>query len=1091
MALEKVPVNISFAQGLDQKSDPKAIPIGKFFALNNSIFTKQGLLQKRNGFGPLPSLPDSTSTYLTTFDQGLVAVGNKLEAFSSGANDWLNKGQFQPVTLSVLPSVRSALSQTQCDSVIASNGLMCTVYTENSNGTNLYKYTVLDSSTGQIIVSATPIPPAAGALTGAPRVFLLGGYFVIVFTNTISSVVDLQYIAIATSNPSTIVQTNTTIAAGYGAASTLSWDGVVADSQLFIAYDTAAGGQQVKVTSLSSGLILSSATSFTGSTATVMSMCADMTGGSPTIYAAFWDSGGSTGNAIAVDTSLQKRMNATQWLGSGSVANVTCTAQNGILTIAYENIHNYSYDASLPTNFISQNTITLPATVTTGTLGTAAVVLRSVGLASKAFLMNSTMYMLTEYSSVFQPTYFMINLSGNIISRFAYENGGASTTASAGYLQTGLPQAQVIGSGVNVAYLYKDLITSVNKDQGAANAAGVYSQTGVNLATVEFGAATLSTAEIGNNLNLSGGYLYAYDGNIITEQNFHVFPDNVEVAALADPAPTGTVSNITTPTIITAVSDVTGIVVGMNITGTGIPANTTVVAIGTTTVTMSNAASSAHSMETITFTGNVSNQQYFYQVIYQWTDAQGNIFNSAPSIPSTVTTTSGHSSVVIQGPYLRLTSKPNVKIIIYRWSAAQQEYFQITSLTNPLLNSTTNNSWSFTDILSDAQIAGNGLIYTTGDVFEDVGGPACTALTLFDTRLWAIDAEDPNLLWYSKQVIEGTPVEMSDLLTFYVAPNAGATASTGPMRCLAPMDDKLIIFKKNALYYINGVGPDNTGSNSQYSQPIFITSTIGSINQNSIVFIPQGLMFQSDKGIWLLGRDLTTSYIGAPVENSNSQTVTSAVSIPGTTQVRFTLNNQTTLMYDYFFQQWSTFLNTNAVSSCIFENLHTYISSFGGVFQETAGQYTDNSTPVLMSFTTGWLNLAGLQGYQRAYTLFLLGQYLTPHKIQVGLAYNYNPSIYQSTTISPTNFSSATPSPFGDQPAPFGAQSQVESWRIFFAQQRCMSIQITLNETYDPSLGVPPGAGFTLSGINAVVAIKKGWRTISAQHSAGGGDNRG
>lgn len=144
-----------------------------------------------------------------------------------------------------------------------------------------------------------------------------------------------------------------------------------------------------------------------------------------------------------------------------------------------------------------------------------------------------------------------------------------------------------------------------------------------------------------------------------------------------------------------------------------------------------------------------------------------------------------------------------------------------------------------------------------------------------------------------------------------------------------------------------------------------------------------------------------------------------------------------------------------------------------------------------MSFTTSWLNLAGLQGYQRAWAMFILGQYYTPHKLQIGVAYNYNSSIEQSTLISPTNFSSSSASPFGDEPAPFGASNAVESWRVFFARQRCSSIQISFNEIYDSTYGVPSGAGLTLSGINVVVALKKGWRTISNAHSAGGGNNRG
>ena len=74
------------------------------------------------------------------------------------------------------------------------------------------------------------------------------------------------------------------------------------------------------------------------------------------------------------------------------------------------------------------------------------------------------------------------------------------------------------------------------------------------------------------------------------------------------------------------------------------------------------------------------------------------------------------------------------------------------------------------------------------------------------------------------------------------------------------MDDKLIIFKKDAIYYITGTGPDNTGANGTFSDATFITSTVGCANPSSIVLMPNGIMFQSDKGIWLLDRQLGTTY---------------------------------------------------------------------------------------------------------------------------------------------------------------------------------------------------------------------------------------
>ena len=258
-------------------------------------------------------------------------------------------------------------------------------------------------------------------------------------------------------------------------------------------------------------------------------------------------------------------------------------------------------------------------------------------------------------------------------------------------------------------------------------------------------------------------------------------------------------------------------------------------------------------------------------------------------------------------------------------------------------------------------------------------------------------------------------------------------------------------------------------------------------------------MFQSDKGIWLLGRDLSTTYIGAPVEAYNSYAVNSAIAIPGTNQVRFTLSNGVMLMYDYYYQQWGTFAGSPAISSTIYQSLHTLLSSSGAISQETPGIYLDNGNPVLMSFTTSWIALAELQGYQRAFFFYLLGTYFTPHKLNLQIAYDYNSSPIQSTLISPTNYgpsygSSAMPvygqlNPYGGGSSDSGASSNIEQWRVFLTKQRCTSFQISLQEIYDPSFGAPAGQGLTLSGLNLVVGLKKGWRPQPAATSAGGGTN--
>lgn len=999
--LAKQAVNINFAQGLNTKTDPFQLPIGQFLSLVNSIFTKGGQLQKRNGFINLTSLSNANS-FLTTFMGNLTSVGNTLQAYIGSTNQWVDKGSYAPLTLSVQPLLRNNLNQSQADAAIATNGYICTAYTEDG----VQKYVIQDS-TGQNVVAPTAITSGYGTIVDSPRVFFLGNYFILLFGADASSTYHLQYIAI---NISTLIATSAAnISTSYTPSTTLNFDGVVANNVLYIAWN-GASSSGIKMARLFQNLTISSTTNPDSShQATLMSVTADTTGSSPIIWVSYYNSSGSVGYSLAVDQNQHSILTATQIIPSGTVLNLTSVAQSGILTFFYELSNNYSYDSSIPSHFIKTNTCSQG-----GTVGSATVAVRSVGLASKAFLFESNPYYLATYQSPYQPTYYLIT-RGKVVAQVAYENGG-------GYLTTGLPNTPSYNGSVYIPYLFKDLIQAVNKDTDVASGTqvnGIYSQLGINLASFTIGQLVNTARELGGDLNLPGGFLWMYDGYQAVEQGFFLYPDSVEVA--------GSMTS-----------------------------------------------------------GSMTAQQYYYQVTYEWTDNQGNAFRSAPSIPVTVTLTSD-TSVTVDVPMLRLTYKTAnpVKIVIYRWSAAQQSYYQVTSISSPTLNDPTTDSIAYTDTLADATILGNNLLYTTGGVLEDIGGPATSIMTLFDTRLWLVDSEDPNLLWYSKQVIEKTPVEMSDLLTLYISPTLSSQGSTGPITALAAMDDKLIIFKQNAIYYINGEGPDNTGANSTYSQPTFITSVVGCTNNSSIVFTPGGLMFQSQKGIWLLGRDLSTSYIGAPVEAYNSYTVTSAVNVPNTNQVRFTLNNGICLMSDYYYQQWGTFSNVNATSSTLYEDLHTFLDPYGNIFEESPGAYLDGSVPVLMSFTTSWLNVAGLQGFQRAYWMYLLGTYLSPHTLSIGLAFDYGP-ITQTTTINPNNFAGV----YGSDPtygyySPYGGPLSLEQWRVNLSRQLCQSVQLTVQEQFNNAFGTIAGAGLTLSGINAVIGIKKGYRPQPAAVSVG------
>jgi hypothetical protein len=1006
MALNKQPASINFAQGLDTKSDPWQVQAGSMLQLVNSIFTKGGMLQKRNGNKLLATL-NSAADQLAVFKGNAIAIGDRVQMLSQSTNTWIDKGPYKEVSLNAVPTVRTATSQLTVD-VAVNNDLACSAWMDSD--TKCY-YQITDSTTGQITI------PRVQLSTGAamPRTFSLGAYLIVTYLIPVSGF-SLAYIAIPINNPGSPIAP---VALSTQAKSlTAGYDGYVANNTLYLAFNGSDIGGSIRATTVDQHLIQHGVVTFAGKTADLLSLTADETTTAPTIYITYWNSSSTNGSVLKTDQNLASSGTATPIITGENLVALTSVAANNQVKVYYEVSNTYTY-SSVRTDYIKKTTCTNLGVTTAPT-----IVLRSVGLGSKAFIVNGVVYMVVTYSGTLQPSNFLISeigtiipKTGQIVSRFAYSNAG-------GYaINQILPSVTVIDNVASLGYLFKDQLTAVNKSQNAPAVNGIYSQTGINLANFTIGNVTVGSAELGGALHLTGGMLWMYDGGYPVEHGFNVFPEDI-----------------------------------------GYTANTT--------------------------GGLMSAQLYNYQVTYEWTDASGNLHRSAPSIPTAVTTVAGIASVTLQIPTLRLTYKvaPNpVRIVIYRWSVAQENFYQVTSIMNPIINDTTVDSITYVDTLSDSAIIGNQLLYTTGGVLEDIPAPSVKALTIFKSRLWIIDGEDQNTLWYSKITLQNTPVEMSDLQTIYVSPTISSQGSTGTNQCLFPMDDKLCLFKSDAIYYITGNGPDITGANSDYGDPTFITATVGCSNPNSIVFTPNGLMFQSDKGIWLLGRDLSSKYIGAPVEAYNKNKVLSAVAIPGQNQIRFTLDNGVTLMYDYYYNQWGTFEGMPGTSSVIYQGLHTYINSNSETLQENPGSYLDATRPVNMKFKTAWIQLAGLQGFQRAYYFYLLGQYYSPHRLNIEVAYDFNPSPTQTTTVMPVNFNGF----YGDDPlygdsSPYGGESQVEQWRIFLDQQKCSSFQITISEAFDPQFGASlAGAGLTLSGLNLVVGVKKGYRPLAARNSTG------
>lgn len=1027
MPLQKDSITFNFNNGVDTFTDPNQLPIGKFQYLQNCVFVQaggQGKLQKRNGYVNLSSL-DSQSSYIASYSNGLIVISDQaLKSYSPTLNQWQTSAFIRPMQISVNTAINNSFSQFGYD-MCFSDGLACIAYLEYNNRVSstsgldaIYsqQFTVIDTNTNQPVIPPTLINSTIGSVstTSIPRVFSIGSQFAIFSGIPFAQVPfglsgGIQFFTINKNSlaiSSASIFTTSYFGLTVGTVSAYnSFDGVVASNSLYFAWyaGSASGKSGIMATSFSNGMVQGAIASITQSNGAVscLSLAADNVGPSPSrLWATYVGVLGSGVSAYTVGTAVTDfNLNL---ISSVTLLKNAPVTPGGIGT-AFQQIVTCATNGTM-TFFLNS----LNSSETQPEFKFHSYQARNTGLnfvdypgGTTSLLSNNTTNLNVASKPVVigSDSYILLSLCDSLYQStyFLYQTSTSAIVSKFSYGNGGgnplvdLPQVNQIGSSLFVGYLNKNTITNPNKSTNVSS-------------QIQVAGIYTQTGVNYIRFNFTSMNLASIDSarNLhITGGQFYHY-DGLQLDELN--------FNIYPDRVIASGSLGGGLAISQ-----------------------------------------ITPQTYFYVATYEYTDNKGNIFRSSPSIPVQTTVASGQALVLVSATPNNVTLKKQKSIdtVFYRWSQSQQIYYKIISIAG-------GSSLSFFDYYSDAQILGNEVLYTNGGVLENSGAPACNALTMFDSRMWLVDAENPNLLWFSQPIIDDVPVDFSQLLTYFVPPTTSTGAPSGPVMALAPMDDKLILFKNQTIYYISGSGPDSTGNNNNYTPtPIFVAGGVGCSNQNSIVLIPQGLLFQAgSKGIWLLKRDLSIEYIGKDIISYESAKVLSACLIPNTNHVKLTLDSGITLLYDYLVGQWGVD-TLNGKSATIYNGLHTFLSNTGSIYQENAGSYLDGTVPVVMQWQTGFLNPTGLQGYQRAYRAYVLGEYLSGQTYTMGIAYDFNPAIVQTSTVTPANT--------------LGSGSSVEQWQINFQYTQCQSFQLTFNEISSGTAG----AGLSLSGVDVVVGRKK------------------
>lgn len=476
--------------------------------------------------------------------------------------------------------------------------------------------------------------------------------------------------------------------------------------------------------------------------------------------------------------------------------------------------------------------------------------------------------------------------------------------------------------------------------------------------------------------------------------------------------------------------------------------------------------------------GSMADGTYQYILIYEASDALGNVHQSTTSAALSVTIAGGGGAgrvvlgsipneilTSLRGPDAGVTnSLSNVFVSVFRTTpSVDVGIFHHTASYAMVIGAA---ATTLNDTNSDSTLSTKRQLYTTGSVLDKEPPLPSTMMITHQNAVWGISSEDQQLLFYSGDYLPGVAPWFSS--GFQIRCDTG-----GPITAIASLDDKVIIFKSDRIFYVSGQRPNATGTNSSLSAPQLVSTDVGCIEPRSIVRTGEGVYFLSAKGIYLLDRGLNVSYIGAPVEgyvNGYTNCVGASL-LPDRQEIRWEFTGPIApmtvarkIVYNYFLKRWTTHLNYNSLVPVTavggYGLPYTWFTSAGVAYQELAAsaqQVDPSSTFISLLLQTGWLAPTGPQGLTRCQYLVLLASHFGQHGIEIEVARNYV-DVYTMATLYPNSVLALLPN---DQISYNLPQQQGESYRAIF-------------QTYADPVPGSYDRSITASGLRLVALAKRG-----------------
>ena len=448
---------------------------------------------------------------------------------------------------------------------------------------------------------------------------------------------------------------------------------------------------------------------------------------------------------------------------------------------------------------------------------------------------------------------------------------------------------------------------------------------------------------------------------------------------------------------------------------------------------------------------NEAHPIFRFVAIYKWSDGQGNIYRSEPSnfLNLRYDIESIDKKLVdFSVTNLNLTNKKNVKIEIYRTEPNESVSFY---KAGTFYNNTESQFDTFqVDIIPS--VTGEELLYITGGGTANIQPEGARFLKIYNGRLYAARATDDNKkINVSKPIsdFEFVGVEFSGLSSVHLPEEITSHEV---------MDDKYIIFTPNNIYFYR--------ENLREPEPITGATNIGCVDLGATVLDKDGIYFKSKKGVYLLDRGLSLSFIGYHAEQSLSKKIVRCVNSKSTNEIYFLNEDGDIIVYNTFFKNF-TLRNSKIARSIVANDDRFYIlDSQSKIYDQNASQSNSDENFLI---ETGWIQLTQIMNRQRIREIYLLGDINSVESLRLTISYDFKDGDIFVRELSNEEINKSKV--FAGQDIfrgneVFGLTDDLSVYRFFPSREECVSLKLKIDITSKQ--------GFSLSGLGFCYAYQGG-----------------